>query len=111
CVFYWLRSGPGRCPGRRVETGLQAEGGHELQQREGEARAQVDEEVAAEVGAVHPEAVPQPRDDEREEAPQVPRGQARGEGLPPSGGMGGESLIGEMELGARNDAEQLPESR
>src|SRR5205807_6721119 len=43
--------------------------------------------------------------------PILPVRQARGEGQPPRGGMDGESLIGEMQLSARHDAQQGPEAQ
>src|SRR5437762_13225099 len=72
---------------RGVHQILHAHRGHELEQREIEARAQMDEEVTAEVGAIDAESAPQPRDDEREETPQVPRGERGRQGLPPRVGM------------------------
>src|SRR5260370_6596519 len=64
-----------RLPRSHVEQVLQADGGDDVQQGEVEARAQVDEEVAAEICAVYLEAATPPAHDRREEAPEGTSGE------------------------------------
>ena len=61
-VHQLLREGI-RLARRRVQQVLHPYRGNEMQQREIEARPEVDEEVAAEAGSVHPKAPREPRHD------------------------------------------------
>src|SRR5439155_27380823 len=95
---------------RRVQQVLDADGGHELQQRDVEAATQMNEKMPAEVGAVHLEPAAEPDHDEREQPPHIPGGKTRLERLPPAPRVGSESLMGEIQLHARDAAERAPEA-
>ncbi len=82
----------------------------QLEQREVEAGAEVQEEVAAELGAVDLETTRQPRDDRRERTPQVPEGEPGHEGLGPGVGIGRDALVGEVDLRAGGKPQQGPQS-
>src|SRR6266705_1082765 len=69
----------------------------------------MNEEVPPEVGAVQLEAAPEPRHRGREQAPQVPEGEAREECLRPSVGIGREAVVGEVDLRARDEPQQRPQ--
>src|SRR3989441_13018849 len=81
-----------------------------MQQRDIEACAEGNEEVPAEVGAVHLEPPREPHHHQGEQPPQIPNGEARLERLSPAPRVGTEPLMREVELHARDPAEQRPEA-
>ena len=96
---------------RGVQQILNLHSGDQMQHGEVEAGPEVDEEVTAEIRAVDPEAAAEPGHDEREQRPQIPVREIRGQRLPPGVRIGGEAPTGEVQLGARHQAEQGPEAK
>src|SRR5438093_4748727 len=81
-----------------------------MQQRDIEACAEVNEEVPAEVGAVHLEPPREPHHHQGEQPPQIPNGEARLECLSPAPRVGTGPTMPEVELHPRAPADPRREA-
>src|SRR3989442_312416 len=81
-----------------------------MRQRDMGVCAEEKKKVPAKVGAVPLDPPREPHHHQREQPPQIPNGEARLERLSPAPRVGTEPLMREVELHARDPAEQRPEA-